>query len=371
MKNVLKYLVIISLVVIGVFMFWYFRSILFYIAIAGILSLFAKPLFDLFKKVRYKRFYISNGVSAFFSVVILWMLLIAFFRFTIPLVGSELHYLSTVDIPQVIDRVSLMLFEALEPIRQINPDIVEAIETQVKEAASTVFNVMYLRETFSNLIGFVGGFFVAAFSITFLTFFFLKEEGLLVSLILIIIPDQFEQGLRHVLLSIRHLLRRYFFGVVLQTFLITLLITSGFLLIGVDFNQAVTIGFISGLLNLIPYVGPIIGAFFGSITGLIIYLQQPFDMSLLNYLGFIIAVYGIVQLIDNILFQPIIFSNSVKAHPVEIFLVIMMAGYIGGLVGMFLAIPVYTIIRVVAREFFYNYRVVKKITDGFRKEEVL
>lgn len=355
-----------ALLVIGVFMLWYFRFIFFYIGISAVLSLVARPLFDLFKRIKFKWLQVSNGFAALFTVLIIWTLIILFFRFTIPLIGGELHYLSTVDIPQVIDRVSQMLFDALEPFRKNNATIVSALETQITEAAVTLFDVVYIKDTFSGLVGFFGGLFVAAFSITFMTFFFLKEEGLLLGLLMIFVPDSYEAGLRHVLQSVKYLLRRYFIGILVQIFLICMLVTIGFMILGLEFNHAITIGLISGLLNVIPYVGPLIGAFFGCITGIIIYLQFPPDITFLSYLGYMGLVYSVVQLLDNVVFQPVIFSNSVKAHPLEIFLVIMMAGYMSGIIGMFLAIPVYTILRVVAREFFYNYRVVKKFTDGFR-----
>jgi predicted PurR-regulated permease PerM len=158
-------------------------------------------------------------------------------------------------------------------------------------------------------------------------------------------------------------LRRYFIGVLIQINLICFLVTSGFLILGVNFNHAITIGLISGLLNIIPYVGPLIGAFFGLLTGVILFLQIQTGYPIITFLLWICLIYAIVQTIDNLVFQPIIFSNSVNAHPLEIFLVILMSGYLAGIVGMFLAIPVYTIFRVVAREFFYKYRVVKKLTE--------
>jgi predicted PurR-regulated permease PerM len=76
-----------------------------------------------------------------------------------------------------------------------------------------------------------------------------------------------------------------------------------------------------------------------------------------------------VQVIDNVLFQPLIYSSSVKAHPLEIFLVIMAAGSMAGIIGMILAIPVYTIIRVIAAEFFENMKLVKKLTKNLEKEK--
>ena len=87
----------------------------------------------------------------------------------------------------------------------------------------------------------------------------------------------------------------------------------------------------------------------------------------LPLLGFMIIVFGSVQIIDNILFQPLIYSSSVKAHPLEIFLVILAAASLAGILGMILAIPVYTILRVIAKEFFDNMKIVKKLTENLKE----
>jgi predicted PurR-regulated permease PerM len=364
MRNAIKYLVLTAIIVAGGFLLWYFRSVFVFIAIAAVLSLITRPLFEVFKKWHIGIFFVGNRLAALFTVLIIWVFIGLFFRYTMPLIGGELHYLSSVDFPQVFDSASLLLKEALEPFKKIDPEIIDSLELQIREAVKGVFDVSQITDAFSGMVGFLGGLFIAAFSITFITFFFLKEEGLLVRLLMMMIPDEHEEGLRHVLLSVKFLLRRYFLGVLLQIFLICFFVTSGFLILGLSFNHAVTIGIVSGLFNVIPYVGPVIGAMFGLLTSSIIYLQVPFEMSFLTFLGFAALVYVIVQLMDNLLFQPLIFSSSVQAHPLEIFIVILMSGYLSGVVGMFLAIPVYTIFRVVGREFFYKYRVVKKLTDG-------
>jgi predicted PurR-regulated permease PerM len=70
------------------------------------------------------------------------------------------------------------------------------------------------------------------------------------------------------------------------------------------------------------------------------------------------------QLADNIVLQPVLYSNSVHAHPLEIFLVILIAGNLGGVLGMLFAIPMYNVARVFAKEFFNNIRVVQKLTEN-------
>jgi predicted PurR-regulated permease PerM len=81
-----------------------------------------------------------------------------------------------------------------------------------------------------------------------------------------------------------------------------------------------------------------------------------------------IIVEIITHLIDNVVFQPVIFSNSVKAHPLEIFVVVLTAGFAAGIPGMIFGIPAYTVLRVFAREFFYNFKAVQRITSGLSSE---
>ena len=88
----------------------------------------------------------------------------------------------------------------------------------------------------------------------------------------------------------------------------------------------------------------------------------------LPMLGWMTLVFGSVQVIDNVLFQPLIYSSSVKAHPLEIFLVIMAAGSMAGIMGMILAIPVYTIMRVIAKEFLVNMKLVQKMTKNLEQD---
>ena len=70
----------------------------------------------------------------------------------------------------------------------------------------------------------------------------------------------------------------------------------------------------------------------------------------------------LVQIIDNNLNQPLIFSNSVKSHPLEIFLAILIAGFVFGVVGMIVAVPVYTIIKVILKTFWPESKIVQILT---------
>ena len=186
--------------------------------------------------------------------------------------------------------------------------------------------------------------------------------------ILLVVPTELEEKVAHVLDSISFLLRRYFVGLLFEVFMVMLLDTIGLTIVGIGFNHAVVIGLFCGMFNVIPYLGPWMGAAAGLIIGAALNINADFMSHTLPLLGLMAIVFISVQVIDNILFQPLIYSSSVKAHPLEIFLVILAAGSLAGIVGMILAIPVYTILRVIAKEFFDNLKLVRKLTENLEKK---
>jgi predicted PurR-regulated permease PerM len=140
--------------------------------------------------------------------------------------------------------------------------------------------------------------------------------------------------------------------------------TIGLLIVGIRFDLAITIGFFCGLFNIVPYVGPLLGGAFGLLLGVSNYIELDFYATVLPILIKMAIVFSIVQILDNNVLQPLIFSNSVNAHPIEIFLVIVIAGNFAGVIGMIFAVPGYTLLRILARQFFSNFRVVRSLTQN-------
>jgi predicted PurR-regulated permease PerM len=147
-----------------------------------------------------------------------------------------------------------------------------------------------------------------------------------------------------------------------------ILIDIGMTIVGIDFQQALVMGLILGILNVIPYVGPWLGLFIAIIMGVAAHINQDFSTVVVPLIYYMIIVEAITHLIDNVVFQPVIFSNSVKAHPLEIFVVVLISGFAAGIPGMLLGIPTYTVLRVFAREFFYGFKAVQKITSSLSYE---
>ena len=352
-------------VLIILFLIWYFSAIVTYILIALVLSFIGRPLTRWLNKVHFRRFRMPRALSAFITLLALWIVLIGFFRFMIPLLIKEFTILSTIDFDAVFAQLQeplskIIKFVNKESLTVDNQTFFEIIVDQVSDK----LNISGISETVGLLVGLLGDAVITFFAVSFITFFFLKDEDMFREGILLLVPSDFEEKTGNILNSVSMLLRRYFTGLVLEFFLVGLLVSIGLTIAGLTYQHAVIIGLITGLFNVIPYIGPWIGAIVGLIFAAAININMDFMNHTLPLLGYMILVFLIVQLIDNILFQPLIYSSSVKAHPLEIFLVILAAGSIAGILGMILAVPVYTILRVIAREFFENMKLVKQITKN-------
>ena len=363
MKGFSRYFLVgVGLIILGL-AFWYFSNIIAYILVSVVLSLLGKPLVEKLCKLNFKYFKVSKTLAAAITLIVLFFSISLFFKILLPLIGKEAHQLSTINVKNLIASLR-------EPLNEINsyigsflaPDKSFSIEAYLE----TKFLELLQAIDFSNIAGkifaTIGDFIVAIFAISFITFFFLKDSTLFVKILNSFIPNKYDKNVKKAMGSIEKLLVRYFIGIIIEMILVMTIDTIGLSIIGIGFSHALIIGLFAGLMIIVPYVGPIIGIMFGLTIGIATNLEMDFYTHTLPILGYMLIIFTARQIIDTVIFQPLIFSNSVKAHPLEIFIVIIMAGSIGGLIGMILAIPTYTVLRVIAKEFFYNYRFVKNLT---------
>ena len=160
--------------------------------------------------------------------------------------------------------------------------------------------------------------------------------------------------------KISDLLSRYFVGLMIQILVLFIIYTIVLLIFGI--NNAFVIAFICALMNLIPYVGPLISGFLMMILTMTSNMGASFSEVVIPKTTYVMIGFIIGQLIDNFVSQPIIFSKSVKSHPLEIFIVIITSGLLFGVIGMVVAIPTYTAVKVILKEFLYDYKFVQKLT---------
>ena len=360
---------VISLVLLMALM-GYFSSIVAYVLIAWVLSMIGQPFMRFFQnRLKFGKFQVGPNLAAVLTLLCYFIIIGLMIWIFVPLIVTQANNLSEVEYKSVE--------QALEtPINQINDWLAQyglknntgiSLEDQLRQNLSSWFEPKAIGDFFSGLIAAAGNIILSLFSIIFITFFFLKEQGLFVNFLITMAPDQYEEQIKFAIRDISNMLTRYFGGIVIQVTIITLFVSILLGILGI--KNALLIGFFAALINVIPYVGPLIGATFGVIITISSNLDLEFYTEMLPMLLKVLVVFGSMQMLDNFLLQPWIFSNSVMAHPLEIFIIILMGAQINGIIGMVLAIPVYTVLRVIARVFLSEFRIVKKITDRMDKME--
>jgi len=351
---------------------WYFRNIVVYILVAGVLSIVGRPLVDLLSRIRIKKFSIPVPVSALITLLLLWGVIILFFVIFIPLLTKQISFLSTIDSSKVVQLIEDPLNRIENVFRYLNKDLPQdmSLKQYFAGKVAEVLNINVIQNFLGSIFGVLGNVAVAIFSISFITFFFLKDQHLFFESILMWVPDKYTDNFTRALYSIKNLLTRYFIGIFIQSTCVMILISVGMLIIGIDFQQALVLGLIIGILNIIPYVGPWLGFFIAVTMGVASYINMDFRTVVIPIIYKMSIVVIVTQFIDNWILQPTIFSNSVRAYPLEIFVVVLAAGFAAGIPGMILGIPAYTVIRVFAREFFYNFKAVQKITSGLTPADI-
>lgn len=366
MKSTLRNFLIILGTAVFLAALWYFRNIAIYILVSGVLSIMGRPLVDLFCRIRIGRWSFPRVLAALFSMIIIWSLIALFFAIFVPLITSQINYFSTIDSEKIVQIIEGPIDRIEGFVTSINPKLSDQLSLReyVNSKIEGVLNVKMVQDFLGSFVNLMGSFVIAVFSITFITFFFLKDQHLFFESILMWIPDKYVENVTRALNSIKKLLTRYLIGIVIQSTCIMILIDIGMTLAGIEFRQALVMGLILGVLNVIPYVGPWLGLFIALIMGIASHINMDFSTVVVPLIFNMILVEAITHLIDNVVFQPVIFSNSVKAHPLEIFIVVLIAGFAAGIPGMLLGIPTYTVIRVFAREFFYGFKAVQRITSG-------
>ena len=365
MSKIYRYIVAAAVTAIILFLVWYFSNIVVYILVAAVLAILGKPLTDFLSALHVgrARIRIPRWAAALLTLILIWLILVGLFWLFVPIVFQTIKQFSSLDITHVIQSFQEPLsvlerfIEKVFSLHDSDFSLMEAISRQI----TPLLDLNLINNLLSSIVSTVSGAVVAAFSISFITFFFLKESNLFSNMVIIMFPKKYEGNITRALDSITILLIRYFTGIVTESSIMIVIVSGGLLLLGFGWQTALIIGLIVGVLNVIPYLGPIIGMAIGILIGVV-----GGGIYEVTTLGVVVRIAGTIlfaQGVDNFVLQPVLYSNRAKAHPLEIFLVILIAGSLAGVLGMLLAIPSYNVIRVFAKEFFNNFRVVQKLTE--------
>ena len=370
-EKLAKYLIIVGIIAVVCSVCWYFSTVLIYIVLAFVVSLISRPVARLMGKIRIKGKSAPDWLLSILSIILVIALLLMVILLVIPVITRIINDASLFS---NINSSDANFSDTINKwIIGIFPSLGEDFD-----AIGTLFN--YLKGMLANfditgLIGSVGSIVIdlaiGLFAVVFISFFFVKNENLFSNIVAALVPDRIEASVTEAIVDIEHLLSRYFVGLLLEMLGVALLNFLGLWLIArISVSYALGIAFIAGILNILPYVGPIIGEVLGALLGMVLHYGAGvgLDVNIWIFALIIIAIMLTVQLVDNFVLQPIIYSTSIQATPLEIFIVMLMAGHIGGILGMLAAIPAYTVIRVIAGRFFYDKKIVQRLMPDIKKE---
>jgi len=327
------------------------KSVLIYVIIAAVLSLIARPIIKFLKK----KIKFPNTLAVVVTMTLFMLSLFGLIRLFVPLIlkqGKNLSLLDTSEFKQDIEYL----------FRQTNAYFLERgidLLDQFKNL-DILSNFKNIPDVLNTILGGIGSLSMALFSILFISFFFMKDNLILHNTLFSFIPDSKEQRMTKSLETIKELLSRYFIGLVLQITILFIIYTLVLALF--DVENALVIAFLCALLNLIPYIGPLIGGFLMLLLTMTENIGMDFQTIILPTTLYVMSGYILAQLIDNFLSQPLIFSKSVKSHPLEIFLVIIIGGILFNIAGMVVAVPCYTATKVILKEFLSQNKIVKSLT---------
>ena len=353
-KRTLSIITFVSLALVFILLAWIFSNIFSYFVIALVFSSILSPLTNYLHRVQLYGFHVPRFLAVLVSFLVAIVVVALFVVLFIPLIKNQVDIITTIDYEVLYDKTSVPLQKAEDFL--VNNRIVAEKGFLVDNLRSSLLDLIRrvnFQKILNLMISFTGNVLVGIIAVAFITFIMLYEKGIVRRQTIRLIPNQYFEVFIAAIYKIETLLSNYLVGLLFQVFSIFCIASIGLAILGIKY--ALTIAIFAAVANLIPYAGPLLGSAFGIVVGLSSSTAQGGDTNETLLIIKIVSVFAMVQLIDNIFLQPLIFSKSVKAHPLEIFVAIFAGATIAGVLGMIAAIPVYTILRVVSTELYTGY----------------
>ena len=310
-----RYIIWAAAVVIIAALCWYFKSVLIYIITAFVVSLLGRPIMKLLRKIKVRGRSAPDWLLAILSLVFILGIFLGIITQVIPVVSNIIQGVttnlqtasfSTSEIARWMDRLNIWLIDRFPALGR-DFKVQDALVGWIKDA----FDLSSVTSVVGSVASALGSIAIGLFCVVFIGFFFIKDDRLFRKIVGALVPDKVENDAIDAIGDIEHLLTRYFGGLLIEVLGVATLNFLGLWLIAkVGFYPAIGIAFMTGLLNVIPYVGPWIGAAIGTILGLILKFSSAAALGVLpNFwviLVTLLAIFVFTQMVDNFLFQPII-----------------------------------------------------------------
>ena len=351
-KNFFTIIIFLGILILIGYLFY---NVLIFILLAIVFASVGSTLMRLLQKIKIKNKTCSPSLAATITLLVLVSLIFLGFYILIPFIIKEIEAVSAIDPTLYANALEAWLQQADTELYKYgflkdNEHVSDILITQMKSFIST----MSISNFAGNLFSFIGALFILVFAVIFLSFFALKDKEIFFKMIRRAIPVSFRDNYDRILAQSRVQVVRYFAGVLIDNIIVGVAI--GLACYVANIPNAILIGVLTGIFNIIPYVGPFIAMGLGLVISITALLPTNPTVEILSMLFWKMAIiFAVIKAIDMFVLTPIIFGKSMQVHPVEIFIVILVAGYLGGITGMIFAVPAYSMIRIVVKEFFGNY----------------
>lgn len=354
-NGILRALGITTAIAVTAYLLYEVQTVIIYLMVALILTLIGNPILDFLKR----RLKFKHTLATVFTMLFFVLVIIGFIMLFIPLLIDQGQNLSLLNTQEIEANVLKLMNQVVAFLENHHIDAKAIIQNQKTESS---ISMTFIPNFLNTLLTTISSFGMGLASVLFITFFFLKDRRLFINGAKKLIPDSHEEQILNSLDKINHLLSRYFIGLLIQLFVVFVLYLIVLVIFGVE--NAMVIAFLCGVLNIVPYIGPLIATILAAILTMINHLGNDFQTETLPTTIYVLIGFFVVQFIDNNFSQPLIFSKSVSSHPLEIFLVILIAGFLFGIVGMIIAVPFFTILKVIGKEFFPENVVIRLLTKN-------
>lgn len=336
-------------------MTWLFSELVGYLLVALVISTILKPLVNTLRYLSFFKYRLPQAIAVLLALGALLVVIVGSGLLFVPLIVDQISRLASLDLNEITHSLE-------EPIKQIEGFLIDAhivrersgfLRKQIRVYSLTGSEKLYFNTLVTYVITVFKNVTISVLAITFLTYFLLYERGILKRTFLRFVPNSYFELTLGAMFKIEKVLTGYLIGLLIQLTGIFTMTSIALLVLGVDY--ALTIALFAAIINLVPYLGPLIGGVFSVLVVISTSPVLPNPEAYLILALKVVVISSLIHLIDNLVMQPYIFSRSVKAHPMEIFVAIFAGAALGGILGMILAIPVYTVIRVIYRELNQGY----------------
>jgi predicted PurR-regulated permease PerM len=334
-KPFVKVVVIVGLIILGFWIASFFPDLVLTLIISTLSAFILKPL------VRFLEF--RFGLKRWFAIAVVFLL-----------VGGMAVFILVETIPLLISRIRLMYgqlqnfpFEAKLTLaaKEMSARIPFVDPSTIGDKVHTF--VQRLLDSLGETTGTVASYLANLLIIPFITYFILAEGDIGLKKLVERIPNKYFEMSLNIMDKLQRELVSYLRGLILECTIVGGLSVIGFMIIGVPY--AILIGVLTGIANLVPYLGFIAGASIALIAS----LTQTGDFRMLVP---IIILTAVVRLIDDLILQPLCFGKSLNMHPVAVVLTLIIGHQLMGVAGMIISIPVATILRVSAKETYWGLK---------------